>query len=351
MGGRKENISRGSSYYDLLEVSPRARPEVIEAAYKALVKQYHPDKIGGDERHTKALNEAKEVLLDPGKRSRYDQASRHTFSDDGDYSNLVGKKVGNYHVLELIAEGGFGKTYRAEHLESKLPVCIKRGDEVSPQDEEILLQEAASIWDLRHYGIPAMRDVVRLEDKSLALVMSYVPGPTLEKIVEKNGGLDPEHVAWIAERTLNILMYLHFNGVIHGDVKPQNIIIQPEEHQIVLVDYGLSLTRPTKDTSNKGYTPYFAPPEQENGAGTLIPESDLFGLGMVMIHALGGDIERRKVPASVPDKLCNFIKRLIVYDVLSRPHWQKENLFETIRDLRIDVFGRRHSNMKPLPGA
>lgn len=183
--------------YELLEVSPRARPEVIEAAYRALIKKYHPDKIGGDEHRAKALNAAKGVLLDEEKRAEYDANVRgkKTSSHDGDYSDLVGKKVGNYTVLELIAEGGFGKTYRAEHNESKLPACIKRGDEVSPLDEEILLQEAASIWDLRHYGIPAMRDVVRLEDKSLALVMSYVPGSTLEKIVEKNGGLDSEHVA------------------------------------------------------------------------------------------------------------------------------------------------------------
>ncbi len=349
---KKVNISSGISYYNLLEVSPRARPEVIEAAYRTLIKQYHPDKMGGDGQLAKALNEAKVVLLDPDQRKRYDhERIRNLSSDSGDFSDLVGKKVGNYNVLELIAEGGFGKTYRAEHVESKLPACVKRGENVSPLDEEILLQEAAAIWDLRHYGIPAMRDTVRLADDSLALVMSYVPGFTLEKIVEKNKKLDPEHVAWIAERTLNVLMYLHFNGVVHGDVKPQNIILQPEEHQVVLVDYGLSLIRPSKTTSNKGYTPFFAPPEQEKGTGTLIPESDLFGLGMVMIYALGGDIERRKVPTNVPDKLCDFIKRLIVYDVLSRPNWQKENLFETIKDLRIDVFGRRHSNMKPLPGA
>jgi len=348
-----KNDASVGNLYELLEISPRARSEVIEAAYRSLIKQYHPDKIGGDERRAKALNAAKGILLDEDKRAEYDVTLRSKNSSvrDNDYSNLVGKMVGNYQVLELIAEGGFGKTYKAEHLESKLPVCIKRGDDVSPLDEEILLQEATSIWDLRHYGIPAVRDVVRLPDTSLALVMSYIPGPTLEKIVEKHGGLDAEHVAWIAERTLNVLMFLHLQGVVHGDVKPQNIIVQPAEHQIVLVDYGLSLIRPTKDTSNKGYTPIFAPPEQEKGTGTLIPESDLFSLGMVMIYALGGDVGRKKVPTAVPDKLCDFIKRLIVYDVLSRPNWEKEDLNETIRALRMDVFGRRHSNMKPLPGA
>ncbi|HLC98136.1 MAG TPA: protein kinase [Candidatus Nanoarchaeia archaeon] len=350
--------SRHVSYYDLLEVSPRARPEVIEAAYKALIKQYHPDKSDGDERRAKALNEARDVLLDPKERARYDQeqvrgkSPRDHFSGghSEDYSNLVGKMVGSFQALELIAEGGFGKTYRGEHSKDHFPVCIKRGDNISPQDQEILLQEADAIWELRHYGIPAMRDVVHLDDGSVALVMSYVPGPTLEQIVEKHGGLDPEHVAWIAERTLNVLWYLHLHGVVHGDVKPQNIIIQPKDHQVVLVDYGLSLIRPSTTTNNKGYTPYFAPPEQEKGTGTLLPESDFYSLGMVMIYALGGDVESRRVPSAVPDPLCNFIQRCIVYNVLSRPNWQKENLLETMQQLRVQVFGRKHSNMKPLPG-
>ena len=60
--------------------------------------------------------------------------------------------------------------------------------------------------------------------------MSYVPGPTLEQIVEKVGKLDAETVAWIVDRLLNALLYLHHHGVIHrGYIKPQNVIVQPED--------------------------------------------------------------------------------------------------------------------------
>ena len=55
------------------------------------------------------------------------------------------------------------------------PVCIKHAHYISPEDEKILMEEARAIWDLRHYGIPVMRDILKLEDKSLALVMSYIP--------------------------------------------------------------------------------------------------------------------------------------------------------------------------------
>jgi serine/threonine protein kinase len=196
-----------------------------------------------------------------------------------------------------------------------------------------------------------MRDFQKMGDGSLALIMSYIPGPTWEQVVSKGGKMDPEDVAWITQRALNALKYLHFHGVVHGDVKPQNTIVQPESHTIVLVDFGLSMVKPTKDAKARGYTPVFASPEQLRG-DPLVPESDLYSLGMTMLYALSGDIqavERFDVPSSVPKELCDFIQRLIVRDVRGRPNW-KEDLIETLRKLRLKVFGRDQSGLKPLRG-
>ena len=179
--------------------------------------------------------------------------------------------------------------------------------------------------------------------------MSYIPGPTIEKIVEKNTKIDPENVCWITERILNALMYLHYHGAVHGDVKPQNIIVQPESHQLTLVDYGLSLIRPTRDSEVKGYTPYFASPEQEQGL-TLLPESDFYSLGMTMIYMLGGDVTRKRVPTNIPNPLCDFIKSLIIRDVLGRPRWDKINLIEKLQEVRNKSFGRVCSYGKKIPG-
>jgi serine/threonine protein kinase len=325
--------------YDILEVSPRARPEVIHAAYKALMKLYSPDHSTGDERVARNLNNAKDVLLSACKREEYDRARM-------DYT---GKSIGSYSILEKIAEGGFGTTYKGMHNILGELVCIKHSHYVSPQDTELLISEAKAIWDLRHYGIPAMRDILKLDDGSLALVMSYVPGPTLEQIVKKVKKLEPEHVAWICERTLNVLKYLHYHGVVHGDVKPQNLIVQPESHMLVLVDYGLSAIRPSANSKSPGYTPLFAPPEQMSGR-PLLPESDFYSLGMTMIYALGGDVEKKLVPDYVPPSMCSFIKKLLVYDVLGRPNWQKEDLVDTLQSMRIKEFGRKSSNMTKIPG-
>jgi serine/threonine protein kinase len=324
--------------YSVLEVSPRARAEVIDAAYKVLMKEYHPDK-GGSNRVATTLNEARDTLMDPKKRSDYDSK----------LLDMSGKIVGNYRVLEVIAEGGFGRTYRGEHIMLGTPVCIKHGHKISPQDEEILMEEAKAIWDLRHYGIPAVRDLLKMDDGSPVLITSYVAGPTLEQIIKKIGRIEPEDISWITTRTLNVLKYLHYHGVVHGDVKPQNIIIQPDIHGVVMVDYGLSAIRPTNNEPNKGYTPGFAAPEQENG-NTIVPETDFYGLGMTLIYALGGDVLRKRVPEDTPDPFCNFIKRLIVRDVLSRPSWDKEDLVETFEKVREQSFGRIHSGFKKIRG-
>jgi len=322
--------------YKILEVSPNASQEVVTAAYRALAKAHADDEV-----RLRKINSAKDLIGDSDKRKKYDGQKEEV---------KKGKVVGGYRITKEIAEGGFGKTYIAEHIATGCPVCIKHASEVSALDAEMLLAEAKAVWDLRHWGIPAMRDILKMPDDSLALVMSYVPGPTLAQVLEMDdykNGLDPEHVAWITERVLNILKYLHINGVVHGDVKPQNIIIQPKHHTVVLVDYGLSCVKPTSKDGAKGYTPFFAAPEQIEGKVPL-PETDFYGLGMSMIFALGGDVEYIKVPGTTPDAMCSLIKRLLKREPLARPNWEKEDLCETIQTVRKQDFGRKVSGMKPL---
>jgi serine/threonine protein kinase len=328
-------------YYQVLEVNPRARASVIDAAFHALMKEYHPDKGGSvTGTHARLLNEAHDTLADSVQRKSYDKTR-----DLG-----VGKTVGAYKLLSQIAEGGFGRTYKAEHTVLKELTCIKDCSNVSTADTAMLIEECKVLWDLRHYALPAMRDLIQMDDGRVLLVMSYIPGPTLEQEVKKKGALDPEAVAWITERMLNALNYIHRHGVVHGDFKPQNIIVQEDKHMSVLVDFGLSIVKPTSLTESKGYTPYFAPPEEVAGK-PLIPESDYYSLGMTMIYALSGGaeyVERKMVPSDVPDEMCKLIKRLIARDVNARPQYGKEDLCDTIVELRQKVFGRRRSGMKPI---
>lgn len=325
--------------FQILGVLPNADPAAIEGAWKGLAKKYHPDK-GGDPEVLVQINTAYEVISDPDKLARY-------MRDRDRKDNMV---VAGYRIGERIATGGFGPTYMAVHLITGEPVCIKFCSEVSVVRNQILINEAKSIWDLRHYALPTMRDIFKMDDGSLALVMSYIPGDTLFELVERLGRLDAEGVSWIAERALNALAYLHHNRIIHGDIKPHNIIVQPEKHLAVLIDFGLSSVKPTGSSRTIGYTELFAPPEQKAGKPP-IPESDLFSLGMTLIHALTRDpklVEEKQIPKKVPEPFAQFIGRLVHNDPMERPHWGKEDLCETIQNVRLDSFGRLHTGMKPL---
>jgi serine/threonine protein kinase len=333
-----------AGHYAALEVSHRASAEVIKAAYHALAKANHPDLHPGNKKAADIFREANEafsVLSDPAKRKEYDTSLKTPATDT---------ILGNYKVLEPIAEGGFGMTYKGEQVINKQLVCIKHCSEVSAAHDAVLIAEANAIWDLRHYALPAMRDMHRLDDGSLALIMSYIPGPTLEQIVEKAGKLDAETCSWIVERILNALLYLHHHGVVHGDLKPQNVVVQQETHSVVLLDFGLSVVKPTSSTKAKGYTPIFAPPEQI-AMKPLLPQSDFYSLGMLMLYLLsGGDmkvVERLEVPQQTPVVIQQFIKSLVARDILARPDG---DLFEKFRAIRLEAFGRARSGMKAITG-
>ncbi len=275
-------------------------------------------------------------------------------ANESRYPTLEGVTIGEFRGIELIGEGAIGRTYRGEHVLTGVPVCLKHCKKVSPEHARILIEEARILFGLRHYELPAVHNLLKLDDDSLVLVMSFIEGMTIAKIIEKHGVLDPEHVAWIAERILNALKFLHFKKVAHGDVKPQNVIVQ-KDHIVALVDFGLALSKPTEESRARGYTDHFAASEaisRTRGSGVNAFKSDLYSLGMTMIFMLGGGMDsvlRKEVPSVTPEPLAKFVKRLIVRDPASRPWWSDEDLCETIQKVRLAAFGRTHSEMLELP--
>lgn len=314
------------NYYKLLQIQPTADSEVIEVAVKACLKKSPENAV--------QITKAKLTLTDSGKRDAYNAEIRAQANNT----------IGNYKIVRRIAEGGFGRVYEGIHQTLDEKVCIKHNINISAFDTEILIKEAKSIWNLRHYALPAVRDFIILEDGSCALVMTYIEGPTLAQLVEKNE-INTESVCWMISRVLDALRYLHFSGVVHGDIKPQNIIVQPEQHTCVLVDFGLSAIKPSKDSHSEGYTPMFASPEALADK-PLLPESDLYSLGLTMIYVLGGNPEKKQIPDTIPKPVRDFINDLLIHDVKHRPHWGKFDLLEKFQQVRFQAFGREHTLKK-----
>lgn len=250
--------------------------------------------------------------------------------------------IGNYEAIKKIGEGGFGRTYEARHIVLGTKACLKQNINISAEDEELLRSEARLLWHIHHHSLPTMKDYFQAEDGSYILAMSFIEGKPLDHTVKKHKAIHPEDVSWVTQRLLNALNYLHYHGVVHGDVKPPNIIVQPWEHNAFLVDFGLSSVKPTAGTSAKGYTAVFAAPEVMDKKPP-IPASDLYGLGMTMIYALGGDPLSKSFPDHVPEPLQEFYSDLVRHNPADRPDPQEKDLVARLSDLRHEVFGRKHT--------
>ncbi len=248
--------------------------------------------------------------------------------------------VGNYNILKVIGQGGFGTTYLAEHTILKKQVVVKQSNFKGPVAQQIMLAEAGLLWDVNHWGLPTVKDVLLTPEGDLLLVMNSIAGEELFEYVKSNGPVEHETACWITQRILSALYYLHFRGIVHRDVKPANIIVNFDTHIATLVDFGLSKLQPDGSPDPSGYTPFFSAPEQIAGKAPL-PESDMYSLGMTMLCILGGDIRSKTLPDALPKELKSFIFAMLRDDPRQRPNNCKV-LNEQLGALRKRLFKRAH---------
>lgn len=250
--------------------------------------------------------------------------------------------VGNYRVEKMIAEGGFGRVFQARHVTLNTPACLKRSKENNPAHVELLKQEARLLWKLcDHHSIPHAKDFMMLPDGTGLMVMSYIDGEPLDRLILPHAEPGVEETAWVVERLLSALYYCHYHGVIHGDIKPGNIMVERRKHDIKLIDFGLAAHRPGSGSAPMGYTELYSAPELKEGKPP-IPETDLYGAGMVLLCMLGGDPFTKLVPDGVPEPMAAFCEALLRKNPMERPSWEKTDLIGKWSDIRLEVFGRRH---------
>ncbi|MFQ6100342.1 MAG: serine/threonine-protein kinase [Anaerolineae bacterium] len=204
-----------------------------------------------------------------------------------------------YRIVSLLGQGGMGAVYRAWDTRLNIPAALK---EMVPQpglDSATLTQlrqqfrqEATVLARMSHPHLVRVTDFFE-ERGNAYLVMDFVEGENLADRIARLGALpEAEVLAW-ARQLLDSLAYCHSQGIIHRDVKPQNVIIRPDG-QAMLVDFGLVKLWDPRDprtrTAMRGMgTPEYAPPEQyEAEKGHTDPRSDVYSLGATLYHALAG---------------------------------------------------------------
>lgn len=258
--------------------------------------------------------------------------------------------IGNYKLVSKIREGGFGRVFQGEHLILKEKACIKQNKIETPEAVELLKNEAKILWNLDgHHSIPYVKEFIKINNTNAALISSYIEGKTVEDIVKENCSINPEEACRIAERLFGALYYLHRYGIIHGDIKPGNVFYEPEKYDVKLIDFGAAVYQPKKNSRAKWATIEYAPPEILRG-DPPIPQTDFYGVGIVLMTALGGDAVTKEFIDNTPKQLEEFCNQLLEYNPLDRPSWEEDNPMTKLSDIRLRVFGRRHVSDKVLKG-
>jgi serine/threonine-protein kinase len=268
-----------------------------------------------------------------------------------------GQTVGKYRILSPLGSGGFGSVYLAEDTWIDKKVAIKVPHKQNLDFGE-LVREPRLLASLSHPNIVTVLTAEK-QDDIFFIVMEYVPGDTLEAIVEREGALDLPRALDYTCQICNAMDHAHGQGIIHRDLRPGNVLVT-EQGLVKVADFGTSrfLEIAAHGTTVIGSPPYMAP---EQFHGKAVFASDIYSLGITMYQMLTGvlpyetpapaDLERlmRGELASppklknpkLPKAISDIVMKAIAADVSSR--------YQRAADLLDAVLGASRTNPPKRP--
>lgn len=224
--------------------------------------------------------------IDPASDADYEVLVSQTTIDRRLLSGPFATNVwgGRYAVERFAGEGSQGATFIGTDRKTGARVAVKLFDLGKAKDwkaQELFEREVQTLKRLRHQGIPQFLDVVVDDDTGArALVMTHIPGESLAE-VRRRDGVVPEKRVWsFLHDAAQVLAAVHGEGVIHRDLKPDNLIVRPDG-TVAIVDFGgVGHVRAAAGSTVVGTFGYMAP-EQLYGAQT--PATDLYALGATLL--------------------------------------------------------------------
>ncbi len=198
-----------------------------------------------------------------------------------------------YRLTEQIGMGGMAIVYKAVDLRTGHNVAVKVLRPEFNEDAEFVSRfqrEAEAASKMTHHNIVNLLDV-GMDGENRYLVMEYVQGKTLKEVIQERGKLNAPLACQITIRILSALEHAHRNGIVHRDIKPQNILVHADGH-IKVADFGIARIADsatlTRGDMVMGSVHYFSP-EQARGEGAKVT-SDIYSTGVVLYEMLTGRV-------------------------------------------------------------
>ncbi len=208
--------------------------------------------------------------------------------------------AGKYKLVEQIGSGGMGEVYLGINEPLDQRVAVKFLSQQYSANEQIImrfLNEARSYCRVNHPNAVTLLDYGQHDDGALYIITEYVEGISLTDAISEHGPLEPSKALSVTSQCCEVLGAAHQEGVIHRDLKPDNIMLMPasrDRYVVKVLDFGIAKivdderAELTKTGSVFG-TPEFMSPEQAEGK-TADPRSDLYALGIILFYTSTGQL-------------------------------------------------------------
>jgi serine/threonine protein kinase/DNA-binding NarL/FixJ family response regulator/class 3 adenylate cyclase len=199
-----------------------------------------------------------------------------------------------YSLTKLIGSGGVAEVYLAHDKELDRDVAFKVLRKQYADDEQLVERferEAKNVALLSHQNIVAVYDRGKTKDGAYYIVMAYVPGGNLKERILREGSLSPPVATAIALQIAQALRVAHEHGMVHRDIKPQNILLT-ESNEVKVTDFGIARAVSAATVTQEGAilgSAHYLSPEQALGH-PVSPQSDLYSLGIVLYEMLTGEL-------------------------------------------------------------
>jgi eukaryotic-like serine/threonine-protein kinase len=221
-----------------------------------------------------------------------------------DPAALLGEVIdGRYRVLEFVGQGGMGSVYRAEHVTIRRPVALKvlhHSLAGIPELRSRFEREAFAIGRIDHPNCVNVSDFGSLEDGSLFLVMEFLEGESLGDLLDREQRVAPARALHIIRHVLRGLKHAHGRGIVHRDVKPENVVLienDGDEDFAKVLDFGIAKLVGRAETDGGGEkltqagiafgTPTYLSPEQAVGQ-PADPRADLYSATVMLFEMVAG---------------------------------------------------------------
>jgi serine/threonine protein kinase len=349
---RVSHIEQPEDLFGHLGLSESEQLQRLETCYKSLVKSYHPDIFADQpaEQHsateiTKLLNALKQRAVIKIKRNIYGEAHQPELRE---YTSVIRTAQREYFVTELRLEGELADIYHAYYfdpvdlLEPWKEAAIKIIADST--HNPMMANERDFYQHLTHFCFPTYLDYFQVDGKS-AIALAYVSDGCdlleLRRRYQKkycSPGISQEHLFWILDRFLCGLGLLHENNILHGNIQPDNLLVQPKTHNGLLIDFLHCRISPSSDAVLDVVNPAYCAPEVFTRRFQPHPVSDIYALGRCMIELLGGHNNSLDERLPLDPRLRAFLQKMTLPDPARRATdaW---GLAEELKTLRRSIYG------------